>query len=115
MSRKTVQHRGERLGALLKSGETSQRPGGRAEVFQPVQIEQHRMNPDALELLRRRDVGPGIIEDHEVGLPRRNRLDVRRHSVPDAGDCERRGRVVAPLRAADDAISRADREQDFSE
>ena len=81
---KTVHHARQRVGALLESRQASQGARRRAEVFQAIQVEQNRANADPFELARGGDVRAGVVEDHEIGVPRRHRFDVRRHPVADA-------------------------------
>src|SRR5881396_1174476 len=105
----------ERFSTLLETGQPPQGPRCRTEIFQPVEIEQYRANPDALELLRGRDVGPGVVQDDQIGLPCGHRLDVRRHPVADAGHGERRGRIVAPCGTTHETITSTDGKQDLGE
>ena len=100
---------------LFGSGLRPAEIASRALILQAVQVDQHCADAEPLELFRRRDVGTGVVEHHEIRLARGHGFDVRRQPFADARHRERGRRVVAPLRAADEPIARADGEQDFGE
>ena len=103
----------QRIGRPLVARESPECSRGRSQVFQPIQIDEDRANADALELLGRGDVDARVVKQDEIGMPRRHGLHVRRQTFSDAGDAQRCGRVITPLRTADDLIACPDREQDF--
>src|SRR6266436_2158273 len=63
----TVQHDRKRLCLLFPPREATERPSGRAEIFQPVQIDQDGLNTGALELLGGGYVWPRVVQHDEVG------------------------------------------------
>jgi len=109
------ERRRQRLRPLFQSREAPQRAGRGAEVLQSIEVEQHGSDTDALELLCGSDIGAGIVEHDEIWLACGDGFDIRRHPIADAGNTQRRGWIVAPLRAAHDAITSADREQQLGE
>src|SRR5256712_12747820 len=101
------------MGGTRVAGERAEAPCRRAQLFEQVEVEEHRPDAEPLELLRGGDIRTRPVEHDEIRPPGGDGLDARWHAVAHARHGERLERIITPGGAAHEPGARAGLKEDL--